>query len=210
MLRRMVANGTDSTKNRCFAYLHTGSFYCGSSSSCHGNARVAGTHMAGRVPPVAKRHPYATRRSRKGPAPELCQRPFDTSFCDFADWLLLRIVLAHLLCDWTCSAEGICVVHAPLRCAQISTPPREARVGDPGSPPRHAKRASGTPGLRRKEEISFCAFTARLKPCPDTCFPCGYEVAAVAEFRNGVANGVESHPLQKTNPKVWCTYVIVR
>jgi hypothetical protein len=121
-------------------------------------------------------------------------------------------------------AKDTCIVHAPLRCARISTPPREARVGDPGSPPRyakrasgtpwppprHAKRVSGTPGLRRKEGVSFCAFSARLKPCPDTCFHGGYEVAAVAEFRNGVANGVESHPLQKTNPKLWCTYVIVR
>jgi len=25
-------------------------------------------------------------------------------------------------------------------------------------------------GLRRKEETLFCVFTARLKPCPDTCF----------------------------------------
>jgi hypothetical protein len=35
------------------------------------------------------------------------------------------------------------------------------------------------------------------KPCPDTCPDGGYEVAAVAEFRNGAANGVEPHPLQK-------------
>jgi len=34
---------------------------------------------------------------------------------------------------------------------------------------------------------------ARLKPCPDTCFHGGYEVAAVAEFRNGATNIVESH-----------------
>src|SRR6185437_3328687 len=34
---------------------------------------------------------------------------------------------------------------------RTSTPPREARVGDPGPPPHRTKRALGTPGLRRVE-----------------------------------------------------------
>jgi hypothetical protein len=89
---------------------------------------------------------------------------------------------------------------------------RSAALRD-GSPPRHAKRASGTPGLRRKEEF-FSAARVRRHKCllhpvmvyihaentldaeqgTDTCPHGGYEVAAVAEFRNGAANGVESHP----------------
>ena len=114
MLREWSPNGTDSTQNRYFGCLHTGSFHCRSSSSCHGNSRVASAHMAGRVPSVAQCHPYATRRSCKGPAPELCQRAFDTSFCDFADWLLLRIILARQFRDQA-YAKGTCVIHAPLR-----------------------------------------------------------------------------------------------
>ena len=41
-----------------------------------------------------------------------------------------------------------------------------------------------------------CHETKQLKLCPDACPHGGYEVARVAEFRNGAANGVESHPLQ--------------
>jgi hypothetical protein len=70
--------------------------------------------------------------------------------------------------------------------------------------------------LRRKEEF-FSAARVRRHKCllhpvmvyihaentldaeqgTDTCPHGGYEVAAVAEFMSGAANGVETHPLQK-------------
>jgi hypothetical protein len=50
-----------------------------------------------------------------------------------------------------------------------------------GPPPHHAKTARvGGPGLRRKEGSLFCVFTARLKPCPDTCMADGCGVAVQA------------------------------
>src|SRR5579859_784124 len=93
-------------------------------------------------------------------------------------------------------------MRAPLCCALASTPPREARGGDPGSPPpprearvggpgsppRHAKRASGAPGLRRKELVLFFAYPAlafgsqaRLRTVP------GYYRSSLAglEYRGG-------------------------
>jgi hypothetical protein len=35
-------------------------------------------------------------------------------------------------------------------------------------------------GLRRKEGPLFCVFTARLKPCPDTCIVDGCDLALQA------------------------------
>jgi hypothetical protein len=40
-------------------------------------------------------------------------------------------------------------------------------------------------GLRRKEGLLFCVFTARLKPCPDTCMAGGCGVAVRADVGAG-------------------------
>ena len=45
----------------------------------------------------------------------------------------------------------------------------------------YARFASLRAGLRRKEDTLFCVFTARLKPCPDTCMVDGCGMAVQAD-----------------------------
>src|SRR5260221_10554773 len=103
---RTVVNVPDSTQNRYFACLVTGSFHCRNTSSCHRNSRIAGTHMARRVPSVAQRNHSAIGPARSRTLPAFYKRPVHTSFCDFSDRLLLLIVFVHSLCDLTYPAEG--------------------------------------------------------------------------------------------------------
>ncbi|MBZ5491059.1 MAG: hypothetical protein LAO76_09020 [Acidobacteriia bacterium] len=49
----------------------------------------------------------------------------------------------------------------------------------------YARSALLRAGLRRKEGSLFCVFTARLKPCPDTCMAGGCGVAVQADVGCG-------------------------
>jgi hypothetical protein len=82
--------------------------------------------------------------------------------------------------------------------------PRAAR----GSPPRHAKRASGTPGLRRKERI--ISLLSRHLPFSSQArlgtVPGYYQPSRYAGLNLYAVNSVESRALQKPKGVVHVRY----
>jgi hypothetical protein len=97
------------------------------------------------------------------------------------------------------SGRAIC---APLRWSSLVAPRFALRDG---SPPRHAKRASGAPGLRRKERIFSFAFPAfrfaqsGINPRPTTPFSSQARLGTVPRSPLAKA-GLKARPENTSRP----------